>query len=83
MRLKKIKFFFLKKRLSQIGLIFKTYDPGYENEWPHRRQTQKQHEAKFLIIQIKKTKQIAIKRMMIKSGIKIKWNKTMKDEIEK
>jgi hypothetical protein len=32
---------------------------------------------------IKKTKQIAIKKIMIKIDIRIKWNKTFRDEIGK
>jgi hypothetical protein len=71
---------FKKKRL-------KSNQTNFQNPWPglpHRRQTQKNHEAKFSIIQKKKKQtHIAINRMRTKSNIKIKWNKTMRDKIKK
>ena len=53
---------------------------------PVKGKHEKNHEAKFSIIQkskIKKPKQIIIKRMKTKSDIKIKWNEIMRGEIEK
>jgi hypothetical protein len=50
---------------------------------PIKDKSKKKPQKKFSIIQNFKTKQITIKRMRIKFGIKIKWYKTVSDEIEK
>ena len=56
----------------------------------HRKQTRKNHEGKFSINKILKEKilkkskrNIKIKRIITKFEIKIKWNKMLKDAIEK
>jgi hypothetical protein len=53
------------KNQSQTRLIFKTRVTSHKIELPHRRQTRKNHEAKFSIIQNfkKKTKLKEIKRI--------------------
>jgi hypothetical protein len=63
-------------------LIFKTYNSWYETKLTYSRRTQKNHEAKFSIIQNIKSKQISIKKIRIKSNIKTKWNKTTRNETE-
>jgi hypothetical protein len=50
---------------------------------PIKDKPKKNHKNIFSIIHNLKTKQTTIKRMRIKFGIKIKWYKTISDEIEK
>jgi hypothetical protein len=70
---------------------------SWDQDWPLEGKHKKNNEAKFSTIQIsrenwkknqsikglKKTKQIAIKRIRTKSSIKIKRNKIMIDKIKK
>jgi len=76
----------IKKPKSNWTNFQKLWLRSWDCDNPIKIKHEKNHEAKFSIIQkfkIKKPKQILIKRMRTKSDIKIKWNEIMRDEIKK
>ena len=71
---------YFKKGWTQFGLIFKTSDSSHEMTINPCAQTRKNNEEKFSIIKNKKkTKQITIKTIRIKSSKKTKWKKILRD----